>query len=104
MLPAWALATTALCGHSSCHLLEGWRKDHPRHVPDAVEEVRVVIRIHEEVVPDLMVQHGVAVLEIVQHAQDGAVLVVWREGRHADIPQGHSLVVVRSSDALDGGL
>lgn len=104
MLPAWALATTALCGHSSCHLLEGWRKDHPRHVPDAVEEVRVVIRVHEEVVPDLMVQHGVAVLEIVQHAQDGAVLVVWREGRHADVPQGHRLVVVRSSDALDGSL
>ena len=104
MLPAWALATTAVCGHSSCHLLEGWRKDHPRHVPDAVEEVRVVIRVHKEVVPDLMVQHGVAVLEVVQHAQDGAVLVVWREGRHTDVPQGHSLVVVRSSDALDGSL
>ena len=104
MLPAWALATTAVCGHSSCHLLEGWRKDHPRHVPDAVEEVRVVIRVHKEVVPDLMVQHGVAVLEVVQHAQDGAVLVVWREGHHADVPQGHSLMVVRSPDALDGGL
>lgn len=93
-----------MCGHSSCHLLEGWRKDHPRHVPDAVEEVRVVIRVHKEVVPDLMVQHGVAVLEVVQHAEDGAVLVVWREGRHADVPQGHRLVVVRSSDALDGSL
>lgn len=104
MLPAGALAPTAVCGHGSCHLLEGRRKDHPRHVPDTVEEVRVVICIHEEVIPDLMVQHRVAVLEVVQHTQDGAVLVVWREGRHADVPQGHSLVVVRSSDALDGGL
>ena len=104
MLPPGALASTAVCDHGRCHLLEGGRKDCPCHVPGTVQEVRVVIRIHEEVIPDLVVQHGVAVLEVVQHAQDGAVLVVRREGRHADVPQAHSLVVVRSSDALDGGL
>ena len=86
MLPPGALASTAVCDHGRCHLLEGGRKDRPRHVPGTVQEVRVVIRIHEEVIPDLVVQHGVAVLEVVQHAQDGAVLVVRREGSHADVP------------------
>lgn len=46
------------------------------HSPDAVQKVRVVVRVHEEVVPHYMVQCSVAILEVIQHTKDGAVLVI----------------------------
>lgn len=46
------------------------------HVPYTVQEVCVVICIHKEVVSYFVVQHGVTVLEVIQHTHNGAVLVI----------------------------
>lgn len=48
----------------------------------------VEIRSLEEFILGNFVQHIMVVLEIVENADNGAVLVVWRERSIADILQG----------------
>lgn len=50
-------------------------------IPHTVHEVRVIIKVHIKTVTVDVVQNFVAVLEVIEHAQNGAVVVVrsqWR--------------------------
>lgn len=48
-----------------------------------------------------MVQHLVAVLVVVEHAQDGAVAVVGSQRGQADVLQGHLLTAVAGLQVLN---
>lgn len=69
--------------------------------PDTVEEVAVVVGVGKEFVLEVVVQHLVAVLVVVEHAQDGAVAVVGSQRGQADVLQGDRLVAVGGLQVLD---
>lgn len=69
--------------------------------PDTVEEVAVKVSIDVEVVSYAVVEHGVAVLEVVEDTQDGAVAVVRGQRSQADVLQGDVLALVCGYDAFD---
>lgn len=65
-----------MCSNSQCSNTGGMNEGLACHVPYTVQEVCVVICIHKEVVSYFVVQHGVTVLEVIQHTHNGAVLVI----------------------------
>lgn len=69
--------------------------------PDAVEEVAVIVSINKEVVSCAVVQHVVAVLEVVEDTQDGTVGIVRSQWGQADVLQGDRLALVRRREAFD---
>lgn len=69
--------------------------------PDTVEEVAVIVGIDKEVVSYAVVQHSVAVLEVVEDAQDGTVVIVRGQRSQADVLHGDILALVRGYKAFD---
>lgn len=47
--------------------------------------MRVIIKVHVKLVTENVVQNFMAVLEVVEHAQNGAVVVVGSQRRYADV-------------------
>jgi len=75
-----------------------------RTSPDTVEEVAVKVSVDIEVVSDSVVEHSVAVLEVVEDTQDGTVGIERRQWSQADVIQGDTLVLIRRYNAFDGKL
>ncbi len=57
--------------------------------------------IDVEVISDAVVQHSVAVLEVVEDTQDGTVVIVRRQRSQADILQRDVLALVSGFKAFD---
>lgn len=53
------------------------KKKNQEKSPDTVEEVAVIVSIDVKIIPYAVVQHTMAVLEVVEDTQDGTVVVVW---------------------------
>lgn len=62
--------------------------------PDTIEEVAVEVSVDKEIIPDFVVEHVVAVLEVVEDTEDGAVVVVRGQRSQANILQGDVLAIV----------
>lgn len=62
--------------------------------PDTIEEVAVKVSIDIESIPGLVVQHGMAVLEVVEDAEDGAVVIVRGQRGQANVLQGDVLAII----------
>lgn len=62
--------------------------------PDTVEEVTVIVSIDKEGIPYAVVQHCMAVLEIVEDTEDGAVVIVRGQRSQANVLQGDVLALV----------
>lgn len=54
----------------------------------------VKISIDKEIIPGLVVQLGVTVLEVVEDAEDGAVVIVRGQWGQANVLQGDVLAVI----------
>lgn len=52
------------------------------------------VSIDIESIPGLVVQHGMAVLEVVEDAEDGAVVIVRGQRGQANVLQGDVLAVI----------
>lgn len=62
------------------------------------------ICVGEKFISGDVIQHRVAVLEVVEDTQDGAVVVVRSQRGHADVLQRDILTSVCGYEALDGEL
>lgn len=69
--------------------------------PDAVEEVAVIVSIDKEVISYAVVQHSVAVLEVVEDTQDGTVIIVRGQWSQADVLQSDVLTLVCGHKGFD---
>lgn len=65
VLTARSLAPTICAATASAGVQVGRAMTVSRHVPYTVQQVRMIICIHEEVVSYFTVQHGMAVLEVI---------------------------------------
>ena len=72
--------------------------------PDTVEEVGVEVSYGPEAISDEAVQLRVTVLEVIEDAEDGAVVVVGGQGGQADVLQRHLLLLVVRHQPFDGQL
>lgn len=54
--------------------------------------------VDKEIISDLVVQHAVAVLEVVEDTQDGAVVIVRGQRSKANILQCHVVALERGHD------
>lgn len=61
----------------------------------------MIVKVHEKLIIVDVVQNFMAVLEVIQHAQNGAVVVVRSQRRQADVLQGNLLSIVVCLQVLD---
>lgn len=64
----------------------------------------VVIEVDVKLITEDVVQDFVAVLEVIEHTQNGAVVVVGSQRRHADVLQGHLRSIKVGLYLLNSGL
>ncbi len=61
----------------------------------------VIVSINKECISDAVVQHSVTVLEVVEDAQDGTVIIVRGQRGQAEILQGDILALICGHKTLD---
>lgn len=61
----------------------------------------VIVGVDVKVVSDAVVQHVVAILEVVQDAQDGAVVIVRRQWSQTNVHQGDILTLICGDKTFD---
>lgn len=74
---------------------------HIKHSPDTGEEVGVEVGIDKEITLGYVVQLGVAVLEVVEDTEDGAVVIVRGQRSQANVLQGDVLALERGHDIFN---
>lgn len=66
-------------------------------LPDTIQEVRVVICHGVKIIAYGVIQDSMTVLEVVEHTQNSAVVVVGGKRSQADVLQLYSLIIIKSS-------
>lgn len=77
------------------------KKKKKQRSPDTIEEVAVIVSIDIEVVSYAVVQHSVAVLEVIEDTQDGTVVIVRGQWSQADVLQGDFFTLVCGYNGFD---
>ena len=62
------------------------------------------VSVDKELVSNAVIQHGVAVLEVVEDTQDGTVVIVWGQWSQTDVLQGNIFSLICGYKAFDGKL